>query len=57
MPFTLYRVEADLIEPESSMVGEAWVLETYSQAVSLAVRLRETRSDLCNVLIKVRHYG
>jgi len=57
MPFTLYRVEADYARPRADVVGPGWVCQTYGQAVELAVELRETRRDLCNVLIKVRHYG
>lgn len=57
MPFTLYRVEADYTRPRADIAGPGWVCQTYGQAVELAVELRETRKDLCNVLIKVRHYG
>ena len=57
MGFTLYRVEADYVIPRSDVVGPGWVCQTYDLAVALAVELRETRKDITNVNIKVRHYG
>lgn len=56
MAFTLYRVEADYAIPRSDIAGPGWVCETYDLAVALAVELKETRKDLTNVNIKVRHY-
>ena len=54
--FTLWRVDADLVEPSESVIGAGVTCQTLSDAVAERDKL-QANPRYCNVRIERRQYG
>ena len=56
MPFTLYRVDADFVEPTATAIGVGSICKDFPTAQAERDRLQQN-PRYCNVRIERRDYG